>query len=155
MWKHGLKRGLNTLIMSLNDFKQHLPPSLESWSPTPLSAFNADADRGLDDYFRTITAASSLPHVESASDLESGGRHTYCLLFAPSDFKPFLASHISWNNKHCLKSKCGVSWDASWVLRCGGQTCRRDVWQILGEYNTWRRGRQVSLRHNLWHSQYT
>ena len=108
-----------------------LPPSLEGWSPSPLSAFNADADRGLDDYFRTITAASSLPHVESASDLESGGRHTYCLLFAPSDFKPFLASHISRNNKHCLKSKCGVSWDASWVLRCGGQTCRRDVWQYL------------------------
>ena len=67
----------------------------------------------------------------------------------------FWPAHISRNNKYCLKSKCGVSWDASWVLRCGGQTCRRDVWQILGEYNTWRRGRQVSLRHNLWHSQYT
>ena len=43
----------------------------------------------------------------------------------------FWPAHISRNNKHCLKSKCGVSWDVSWVLRCGGQTCRRGVWRYL------------------------
>ena len=108
-----------------------LPPSLESWSPSPLSAFNADADRGLDDYFRTITAASNLPHVESLQiwRVEADTPIAYYLLHLISSL--FWPAHISRNNKHCLKSKCGVSWDASWVLRCGGQTCRRDVWQYL------------------------
>ena len=89
-------------------------------------------------YTRTITAASSLPHAESASDLERGGRHTYYLFHLISSL--FWLAHISLNNKYCLKSKCGVSWDVSWVLRCGGQTCKRCL-TIFGKYNTWRRGR--------------